>query len=126
MRTLVLVLLLCLSARAETRVRLLQNNSDAPARVRLGQAEVVTVDRYDASILKLELPQGDPNQEGSPYLELKTRAGVTRLYDHAGKIYARIDEHPPVAISSRSNEYLTLIVDEKGKVIVRRWEYWYR
>ncbi len=121
-----LVLLLCLSVRAETQVRSLQNNSDAPTRVRLGQTEVATVDRYDSSILKLELPQGDPNQEGASYLELKTRAGVTRLYDHAGMIYARIDERPPVAISNRSNEYLTLIVDEKGKVIVRRWEYWYR
>ncbi len=126
MRTILLVLLLCLSARAETQVRLLENNSDAPARVSLGQTEVTTVDRYGSSNVKLELPQGDPNQEGAPYLELKTRAGVTRLYDHGGKIFARIDERPPVAISSRSDEYLTLIVDEKGRVIVRRWEYWYR
>lgn len=126
MRTILLVLLLCLSARAETQVRSLENNSDAPARVSLGQTEVTTIDRYGSSVVRLELPQGDPNQDGAPYLELKTRAGVTRLYDHEGKIFARIDEHPPVAISSRSNEYLTLIVDEKGKVTVRRWEYWYR
>lgn len=126
MRTILLVLLLCLSARAETLVRLLENNSDAPTRVSLGQTEVTTIDRYGSTKVKLELPQGDPNQEGAPYLELKTRAGVTRLYDHGGKIFARIDENPPVAISSRSGEYLTLIVDEKGKVIVRRWEYWYR
>ncbi|GMU54448.1 MAG: hypothetical protein AMXMBFR33_35940 [Candidatus Xenobia bacterium] len=126
MKTILLVLLLCLSARAETQVRSLENNSDAPARVSLGQTEVTTIDRYGSSVVRLELPQGDPNQDGAPYLELKTRAGVTRLYDHEGKIFARIDERPPVAISSRSNEYLTLIVDEKGKVIVRRWEYWYR
>ncbi len=126
MKTILLMLLLCLSARAETQVRSLENNSDAPARVSLGQTEVTTIDRYGSSVVRLELPQGDPNQDGAPYLELKTRAGVTRLYDHEGKIFARIDERPPVAISSRSNEYLTLIVDEKGKVIVRRWEYWYR
>jgi hypothetical protein len=126
LKTILLMLLLCLSARAETQVRSLENNSDAPARVSLGQTEVTTIDRYGSSVVRLELPQGDPNQDGAPYLELKTRAGVTRLYDHEGKIFARIDERPPVAISSRSNEYLTLIVDEKGKVIVRRWEYWYR
>ncbi|MCE7871124.1 hypothetical protein DYH09_12195 [bacterium CPR1] len=120
------MLLLSLSARSETLVRSLENNSDAPTRVRLGQTEVATIDRYEAGVLRLELPQGDPNLEGAPSLELETRAGVTRLYDYEGKIFARIDERAPVAISSRSNQYLTLIVDEKGNVLVRRWEYWYR
>lgn len=119
-RLLALLLLLTLPAWADTEVRRLQNDSDASVQLHLGQAQLGSFDRFGEGAVHFILPT---SAEGA--LEIKTRLGLTRLYESNGLIYAVVNGAAPQAISNRANQYLTLFVDTQGNVRVRRWEYWY-
>lgn len=119
-KLLTLLLLLTLPAWADTEVRRLQNDSDASVQMHLGSAEVGSFPRFGEGSVHFLLPT---SAEGA--LEIKTRAGLTRLYESNGLIYAVVNGAAPQAISGRANQYITLLVDSRGYVRVRRWEYWY-
>lgn len=114
MRGLALFLLLVLPAWGETAVRSLQNDSDASVVLTAGGAEVGAFDRFGAGPLHVSLP-----------LDLKTRAGVTRLSEKDGLIYAEVNAGAPRPISNRVNQYVTIFVDSQGNVRIRRWQHWY-
>lgn len=116
---LALFLLLALPAWSETQIRRLQNDSDVSVQLRMGDAPIASFDKFGQGNLRLDLPQ-----QGS-FLDVKTRAGMTRLYESNGLIYAVVNGAEPKPISNRVNQYLTLFIDMKGNVRIKRWEYWY-
>lgn len=120
MRALLLCLLLALPAWADTEVRRLQNDSDASVTMRIGETTVGDFPRFGEGSVHFQLPEGEAGA-----LEIKTRAGLTRLYASNGLIYAVINGAAPLPVSNRVNQYLTLFVDTQGVVRVRRWELWY-
>ncbi|MEW6284005.1 MAG: hypothetical protein AB1758_35660 [Candidatus Eremiobacterota bacterium] len=113
------VLALSAPALADTPLRMLQNDSDAPVKVQLDSFER-EVPRYkDDTTLNLVVPQGEAS------LTLRTRDGLWHLSDRHGKLFAWKEGGEPRAISDRSGEYIMLWVDPTGRPFVRRWPYWY-